>query len=143
MNDADQITPAVFFRALKAAVLITALFGVLLVFAVGWPWAHSFVFFSLWSVANLFLLGKVLVGTVSKGPKIAVFLWFLCLPALFLILLLFFAQVAPNVSAFGLGFHLPYLVVGLKIAGWHMARTPRRASETSDFGSVNQAREDG
>ncbi|MCX7046080.1 MAG: hypothetical protein NTX50_11420 [Candidatus Sumerlaeota bacterium] len=122
----EGLTPAIIFRALSASVIIAAI-ATLFVWGRWGPMvARDFAFFSLWSVGNWFLLAKVITGVVERRPKSILALQLLGLLCLLVILPLFFAWYHPNLLAFAAGFSLPYAIVVLKVAGWHLTHRSAR-----------------
>lgn len=136
-----ELTPAIVFRALRASLVVAVVFALYLWGALGWPWAHSFLFFAVWSVANLQCLSRALLAAVGRRGWAALG-WFVCLPVLFAILLLFFARLSPTFSAFAAGFHLPYVVLALKIIGWRMTRPAPKAAPQPDVSTEDASHHD-
>jgi hypothetical protein len=120
----EGLTPAIIFRALNASLIVAAIATPLAWGRWGSLVARDFAFFSLWSVANWWLLAKVVVGVVQKHSKTFLFLRVFGLFALLVILPLFFAWFHPNLLAFVAGFSLPYTVVVLKVLGWNLTHRP-------------------
>lgn len=140
---AASITPDVFFRALKAALWITAFFVPFAWVRFGWTWAGAFAFFSVWNVANLFLLARILLDAVNRRPKGRIALQGAALFVLVVILLLFFGMIRPSVSTFLCGFHLPYVVLAMKVIGWRMTHRAGRVQPAGAPSDTKQAKEDG
>lgn len=120
MTNGNDISPDIIFRALRASVVIAVVFALVLSLRFGWRWSGEFLFYSFWSVANLWLLSGILITLVSRRRALPAMLKILGLGVLIVILLLFLKRFGLTLSTFMAGFHLPWAVVLLKIGGFYM-----------------------
>ena len=140
MRNDDGPSPALFFRSLKASLVLTVAIALYAWAALDWAWAHAFLFFAFWNILNLYFFATLLLGLVERQGLVAMASRLAALAALIAILLLFSTLTQPKLSAFLYGFHLPYLVLILKIAGWRFCQ--RRDAETRDDGRLEQGEND-
>lgn len=107
-------------RTLRASLILTALALLLFSYYKGTSWALGFALGSLWSVANFYLLGQLVVRSLTLSERswsaIAV-LALVKFPLLYLAGYLVLRQTAYPVTAPLFGFALPFAVLVLKAAG--------------------------
>lgn len=118
----------------RANVVLTLLFGLLILFRVGQPWALGFTALGLWSAANLWVLERLLRAAIrpdGRDPVTIAVVGVVKLPILYgtLIALLMWGELPPLSVVTGLS--VPIVVIFLKALGAVVAgATAPKASST-------------
>lgn len=105
-------------RARILALVLTALVGLYGAVSVNLLWAVQYAVTSCLSIANFWLIEKLVLAFFAKRNKIATLMWAMVkFPVLYVIAFLFFRNGGFSVGSFLLGFNTVFIVLILKAIG--------------------------
>lgn len=114
-------------RVLKASVVIAALAGLCGMAYLGPLWAFAFILAAAWSIVNLWLIERLFTTLLLGQSRVAlVVIFFLKVPVLYGLILLYLIVVPWQPSALLGGIILPYAVIVLKALGRSLVETTGR-----------------